>query len=337
VLEEEWMTRTILVTGGAGFIGSHVVARLVDQGDHVVIIDNFNDYYSPSVKRGHLADIARDSHTPESMTLIEGDVRNREVLEQVFKRFSFDAVIHLAAMAGVRESINQPQLYYDVNLSGTLALLQAARSCPGASFVLASTSSVYGHTTQIPFVETDPCDRPLAPYSASKRAAEILAATWNHLYGTSITVLRFFTVYGPRNRPDMMAYKILDSITSGREVPLFNGGQMERDWTYVADVAAGVIAAAERPQGYQILNIGRGHPVPLTEFVAEVERLAGKKANLVAAPAPDTDMTRTWADISRAREALDYNPSTSVHEGVAELWKWYREGSHETYNRERPG
>ena len=224
------MSKTILVTGAAGFIGSHTVEALLRRGDRVIGLDNLNDYYDPARKRANLEEI-RQALAPtghnQGLTFIEGDIRNRKLVTQLFEEHQFDAIIHLAAMAGVRVSIDNPELYYDVNVMGTLVLLEAAvgrtgqkvSTSPLPLFVYASTSSVYGNTRQIPFVPEDPCDRPLAPYAASKRAGELLGYSYHHLYGLSFTALRFFTVYGPRGRPDMMAYKVLDNIFTGCEVP----------------------------------------------------------------------------------------------------------------------
>jgi UDP-glucuronate 4-epimerase len=321
----------VFVTGAAGFVGSHVVEALLRRGDTVVGLDNLNDYYAPARKRANLAELHASAAAlsalhplPSPFRFFEGDVRNRALLAEIFDAHAFDAVVHLAAMAGVRNSIEDPHLYVDVNLVGTLNVLDAARDHGTGNVVLASTSSVYGATTRIPFVEIDLCDRPLAPYPATKRAAEMLAFTYHHLYGLNVTALRFFTVYGPRNRPDMMAYKILDSIYLGREAPLYNGGQMVRDWTYVEDIAAGVVAAAARPLGYEVINLGRGEPTLLADFVHLLEALAGRPAVLRTTAAPDADMATTFADISKARRLLDYDPKTSVQEGVQGLWEWYR-------------
>ncbi len=318
------MTKTILVTGAAGFIGSHTVAALLARGDLVVGLDNLNDYYDPRRKRANLAEIERSTKSRERFRFVEGDIRDRPLVARIFAENAFDALIHLAAMAGVRASIEDPRLYYDVNLIGTLVLLDTARDHQVENFVFASTSSVYGNTRAIPFVETDVCDRPLAPYPASKRAAEMLGYAYHHLYGQSFTALRFFTVYGPRGRPDMMAYKVLDNIFFGKEVPLYNEGQMHRDWTYVEDIVSGIVAAVDRPLGYEIVNLGRGEPVLLADFVALIEQMAGRKARLVPSPMPEADIAYTYADINKARRLLGYDPNVSVREGVRRFWRWYQ-------------
>lgn len=315
----------ILVTGAAGFIGSHVTQTLLARGDRVVGLDNLNDYYDPARKHANLAEVRRSAPDPSLFTFVKGDVRRPDDLAALFSGSSFDAVAHLAAMAGVRVSIQDPHLYYDVNLIGTLNLLDAAREQGVGNFVFASTSSVYGDTRQIPFVETDPCDRPLAPYPASKRAAEMLGFSYHHLYGQNFTALRFFTVYGPRGRPDMMAYKVLDNIFLGSRVPLYNDGQMYRDWTYVKDIAAGIVAALDRPLGYEVINLGRGEPVLLSDFVHWIEELAGRKANLTPMPMPSADISYTFANIDKARKLLGYDPQVSAREGVERFWQWYQQ------------
>ncbi|WP_447968172.1 SDR family NAD(P)-dependent oxidoreductase [Nitrospira sp. M1] len=329
------MSKTVLVTGAAGFIGSHTVETLLKRGDRVVGIDNFNDYYDPKRKRANIKEIETEltpSGQYEAFTLIEGDIRDRAVIQNIFQSHQFDGVVHLAAMAGVRVSIDDPGLYYDVNVTGTLNLLDA---CVGRmdgtkhsnhlpNFVFASTSSVYGNTQIVPFVPDDRCDRPLAPYASSKRASEMLGYSYHHLYKLNCTILRFFTVYGPRGRPDMMAYKVLDNIFKGSEVPLYNGGKMHRDWTYVEDIVSGVVAAVDRPLGYDIFNIGRGEPVLLSDFVKGIEQLAGKSAHLIPTPMLEADISYTFADISKTRELLGYEPKTSVPEGVERFWQWYQ-------------
>ncbi|MGB0908992.1 MAG: SDR family NAD(P)-dependent oxidoreductase [Nitrospirales bacterium] len=330
------MSKTVLVTGAAGFIGSHTTETLLKRGDRVVGLDNFNDYYDPKRKRANIQEIETNLSSSgqfDALTLVEGDIRDRKLVKELFESHQFDAVVNLAAMAGVRVSIDDPELYYDVNVNGTLTLLDACVGRMGGTdkpgnlpnFVFASTSSVYGNTQQIPFVPDDRCDRPLAPYASSKRASEMLAYSYHHLYQLDCTMLRFFTVYGPRGRPDMMAYKVLDNIFKGTEVPLYNSGNMHRDWTYVEDIVSGITAAVDRPLGYEVLNLGRGEPVLLADFIKGIEALAGRPAHLIPTPMLDADISYTFADISKTRELLGYDPKTSVPEGVARFWTWYQE------------
>ncbi len=311
----------VLVTGAAGFIGSHLAESLLKRGDAVVGVDNFNDYYDPARKRANAARLARF----RSFSMVEADIRQRQLMLDLCAAEEFDAIAHLAAMAGVRYAVAHPEIYGEVNVSGTLNLLDGARLSGVGNFCFASTSSVYGDTRQIPFVESDPCNRPLQPYAATKKAGEVLGYTYHHLFGLSFTALRFFTVYGPCGRPDMMAYKVLDSIFTGRQIPYYNQGQMHRDWTYVEDTIAGVVAAVDRPLGYEILNLGRGEPVLLADFVGLLEKLAGRKANLDPQPMQPADVAYTYADISRARRLLGFSPQVSVQEGVARFWNWYRD------------
>ncbi len=312
---------TILVTGAAGFIGSHLAERLCRRGDRVIGLDNFNDYYDPTRKRAN----EQRLNTYPNFRMVEADLRDRTALFDLFATEKIDAVAHLAAMAGVRDAIKFPDLYVNVDLNGTQNVLDAARAVGGvANFVFASTSSVYGNTTQVPFVETDPCDRPLQPYAAAKRAAEILGYTYHYLFGQNFTVLRFFTVYGPNGRPDMMAYLLADSLMKGREIPLYDNGQMYRDWTFVDDTVSGIVAAIDRPLGYEIINLGRGEPVLLRDFVEIMEELSGRKANVVPTPRLAADFVRNEADISKARRLLDYDPQVSVADGVERFWKWYQ-------------
>jgi UDP-glucuronate 4-epimerase len=311
----------VLVTGAAGFIGSHLAESLLKRGDTVVGVDNFNDYYNPAQKRANAALLV----AYDRFTMIEADVRDRPRMLALCRDASPDAIAHLAAMAGVRYAVQRPEIYAEVNVSGTLNILDGARQAGVGNLVFASTSSVYGGTDQIPFVESDPCNRPLQPYAATKKAAEVLGFSYHHLFDLNFTAVRFFTVYGPRGRPDMMAYLVLDSIFSGREIPLYNRGQMHRDWTFVDDIVAGVIAALDRPLGYEIVNLGRGEPVLLSDFVSLIEELAGRQANLVPAPMLAADVRYTYADISKARHLLNYNPTVSVEEGVRRFWEWYRD------------
>jgi UDP-glucuronate 4-epimerase len=313
---------SILVTGAAGFIGSHLAKKLVRQGETVLGLDNFNDYYDPAQKRANVEELLADPH----FTLVEADVRDRPAMVRLFQEEHFEAVAHLAAMAGVRNAVANPALYIEVDLNGTQHLMDAAVAAGGVqNFVCASTSSVYGNTPNSPFTETDPCDRPLQPYAAAKRAAEILGFTYYHLYGLNFTAVRFFTVYGPCGRPDMMPFFIAQSIATGKEILLYNGGEgLYRDWTFVEDITDGLVAALARPLGYEILNLGRGEPVAVNEFIAIFEELAGAKARLVNAPLPPSDMLYTYASIEKAHRLLGYTPTTSVREGVSAFWAWYQ-------------
>jgi len=317
--------KKILLTGAAGFIGSNTASALLSRGDLVVGVDNLNDYYDPARKQANLEAVRAAAPDPQKFIFHRTDIRDEDEIDALCAEHGFDAIIHLAAMAGVRASIEDPKLYLDVNLGGTLSLLEVAQRHGQPTFVFASTSSVYGRTKVIPFIESDRADRPLAPYPASKRAAELLGYSYFHLFGQSFTALRFFTVYGPRGRPDMMAYKVLDNIFHGTEVPLYNNGQMHRDWTYVDDIVEGVIAAADRPLGYEVINLGRGRPTLLADFVRLVEEQAGKRSNLVDQPMPAADIEYTYANVDRAKELLDYAPKVDVEEGVRRFWVWYQE------------
>lgn len=311
---------TILVSGAAGFIGSHLTETLLQRGVEVVAIDNFNDYYNPDRKRANIAPFQDHAN----LRLYEEDICNAEAMNQIFARHTPQAVAHLGAYGGVRYSIGRAKLYTEVNIAGTVNLLEAARQTGTENFVFASTSSVYGHTTQLPFVETDPCNRPLAPYPASKKAGEVIGYTYHNLHQLNFTAVRFFSVYGPRGRPDMMPFMVTDRIVNGQEIKLFNAGQMKRDWTYVADIVSGVIAALERPLGYEIINLGRGEPVLMADFVEIIEDLVGRPAILSTPPAPASEPKITFANIDKARKLLDYNPQTAVTAGLAELWAWYQ-------------
>ncbi len=317
------MSQRILVTGAAGFIGSHVSAQLLARGDEVVGLDNFDRYYLPSRKRANIEEV-RAGTGGSRFELFEGDIRDRELLDKIIVEGEVDAVAHLAGLAGVRSSVERPHAYVEVNVGGTLNLLESSRRGKVHNVVFVSTSSAYGNS-EPPFLETHAADRPLAPYAATKRAAELLCHSYHHVHGLSCNVVRLFTAFGPRNRPDMMAYKVLDSIFTGREIPLYGGGEMFRDWTYVEDVARGIVAAIDRPLGYEIFNIGRGHPVALRDFIEAIESLAGRKAHLAPAPKVDSDAFATGADISKARRLLDFEPRISVREGVERLFSWYVE------------
>jgi len=310
----------VLVTGGAGFIGSHVAEALLARGDAVICLDNFNDYYDPAHKRRNVAPVL--SHP--AYTLYETDIRDADTVEGIFATERPDRVIHLAAMAGVRYSIERAPLYVEVNVQGTVNLLEAARRHQVRNFVFASTSSVYGRSAHIPFREDDPTDQPLAPYPAAKKAGEVMGHAYHNLFGLNFTAVRFFSVYGPRGRPDMMPYLVTERIFCDREITLFEAGEMRRDWTYIADIVSGVVAALDADLPYEIINLGRGEPVLMADFVRLVEEIVGKRARLVTPAAPPSEPPVTYADVSKARRLLSYNPQTSVEEGMRLFVAWYR-------------
>lgn len=310
-----------LITGGAGFIGSHVAKALCARGEPLAILDNFNDYYDPALKRANVAPL---EHVPD-VAIIEGDVRDEALVDRIMATFKVRRIVHMAAMAGVRNSINEAALYFDVNVSGSLRLMEMARNYGVEQFVQASTSSVYGETKRLPFVEEDAADRPLAPYPASKRAAEMLAHSYHHLFGLNVTCLRFFNVYGPAGRPDMMPLKVIKALVDGAPITLFNNGAFSRDWTYIDDIVEGVLAALDRPLGYEVINLGCGNPLSMSEFVDVLEELSGRLALRVNALAPLSEPPITFCDNSRARRLLGFAPQVQVKDGLARTWAWYRE------------
>jgi UDP-glucuronate 4-epimerase len=322
---------TVLVTGAAGFIGSHTVERLLARGEEVVGLDNLDDFYAPERKRHNLEEASRHQQRSGQFQFVEGDIRDRALLARLFEQHPFRSVIHLAARVGVRASIADPWLYHDVNVTGTLNLLEAVRTQPAArqpqgkraSVVFASTALVYGRTEVIPFVETDPADRPLSPYPASKRAAELLGHTYHHLHGIDFTSVRFFTVYGPRGRPEMIAYKVLNSAFGGPPVPYHNQGQMHRDWTFIDDIVTGIVFASDKRLGYEVLNLGRGEPVLLADFVETLQYVAGRNARLEPTPMPSSDVRYTYAGIEKAQRVLGYHPRISFEEGIQRFYSWY--------------
>lgn len=317
------MPRHVLVTGAAGFIGSHASVALLRRGDRVTGLDNLDPYYDPARKRANLAEIAEEV-PGAAFELVEGDVRDRALMTRLFGERRFDAVVHLAAMAGVRASVADPVKYYDVNLGGTLTLLDAARVHACRCFVYASTSSVYGATTRVPFREDDPADRPLAPYAASKRAAELLGHAYHHLHGLRFTALRFFTVYGPRGRPDMLTYRLIDAIRTGKPLDLYDGGRMTRDWTFVGDTVQGIVGAVDAELGYEVINLGRGEPVLVTRYLDAFQRVTGRVVPYREAPRPEADVDVTHADITKAQKLLGYAPSVGVEEGARRTVEWYQ-------------
>lgn len=309
---------TTLITGGAGFIGCRLATYLMQRGASVVLMDNYDDYYDPAFKRARVAALA------EKPPLIEADIRDEKEVEQVFSKYKVTRVAHLAALSGVRYSIEHGRLYADINTTGSVVMMNAARKHEVSVFVQASTSSVYGQTTRVPFVEEDAPDFPLAPYPASKRAAELFGHSYHNLFGLNFTALRFFNVYGPFGRPDMMPLLTIDRIRNGQTINLFNGGDIHRDWTYVDDTVAGVAAALDKPMGFEIINLGYGAPIALTAFIEIYEKLLGEKAVTNNVPAPASEPLITYCDNTRARELLDFSPKINIEEGLARTWEWYR-------------
>ena len=311
----------ILVTGAAGFIGSHLVERLLEDGDEVVGLDDLNDYYDPAIKRTNLQGAL--GHT--AYQFHEGDIRDQDLVERLFGAGSFEVVVHLAARAGVRRSIEEPLLYESVNLGGTVVLLEACRRHDVRRFVFASSSSVYGDDTPAPYREDASADHPIAPYPASKRAGELLVHSYHHLHGLEAPCLRFFTVYGPRQRPDMAIHKFSRLIEAGEPIPFFGDGSTRRDYTYIDDIIQGVIGAVRVPGiGYEPINLGESETISLADLVSALEEALGKTAILDRQQLAPGDMLLTSADITKAQDLLGYAPTTPLHEGLPRFVKWFK-------------
>lgn len=310
---------SILVTGGAGFIGSHTVETLLARGERVVALDNFNSYYAPERKRLNIAPFLDNP----DFRLVEGDVRDRTLLKQLFTEEPVKRVVHLAAMAGVRFSIKDPELYERVNVGGTQNLVELAIEHEVENFVHASSSSVYGDAP-VPYREDARTDTPLSPYAATKKMAEVMLYTYHYLYKLPISLLRFFTVYGPRGRPDMAVYLFTDWIARDRPVRLYGDGSQGRDYTYVTDTVSGIVAALDRPNGYKIYNLGNSNPHPNAHLIELIEHELGKKAVIERLDYPSMDPPQTSADITRARHDLGYNPQVPLEEGVRRFVAWYK-------------
>ncbi|MEN9920418.1 MAG: hypothetical protein RL538_311 [Candidatus Parcubacteria bacterium] len=308
-----------LVTGGAGFIGHHLVLKLLDEGHEVTVVDSVNDYYDPAIKE------ARLKRFPDTVDVQRIDITDREALEGIFERGNFDAVAHLAAQAGVRYSLEHPEVYVQANYVGTFNIFDLAKKYGVKKVVLASTSSVYGTSTNMPFTESELAPVPMSIYAATKRATEFLGATYNHLYGMDVICLRFFTVYGPWGRPDMALFLFTDKILKGESIDVFNNGEMRRDFTYVDDIVSGFSLALEKGKGYEIFNLGNGTPVNLMDFIRVIEEELGKKADINYMPLQPGDVPETFADVSKAKNMLGYQPQTSVETGVKNFIAWYRD------------
>lgn len=320
--------REILVTGGAGFIGSHLVDRLLKEGDwRVTVVDDFNDFYSPEVKRRNI-----DEHLQhEAYRLVEADIRDQEALKRVFEKRQFAVIAHLAARAGVRPSLAEPRLYNETNITGTLNLLELAREHRVKQFVFGSSSSVYGINAKVPFSEDDPIRQPISPYAATKAAGELLCHTYAHLYGVRCVALRFFTVYGARQRPDLAIHKFARLIDEGRPIPVFGDGTTRRDYTYIDDIIEGVRAGIDyEASDYEAINLGESRTVELRELIELLEKALGKPARIERQPPQPGDVPQTFADITKARRLLAYNPQTAIEEGINRFIEWFRSKRNES-------
>ena len=311
---------TTLVTGGAGFIGSHVCGRLLERGAEVVCLDDFNDYYDPVFKRENVGPFGANPR----WHLVEGDIRDAGLVEDTFRRFGVAATIHLAARAGVRPSIRDPRLYQEVNGLGTLNLLEAARKADARTFIFGSTSSVYGINSKVPFSEEDPIAFPVSPYAATKRGNELMAFTYHHLYGLSVTCLRFFTVYGPRQRPEMAIYLFADRLARGLAVPRFGDGSSARDYTYVDDIATGVLAALDAAPAFEIVNLGGSRTTTLARLIELVAGALGVEPRIEALPQQPGDVPITFADVRKAKRLWGWEPTVPIEQGIARFVEWFR-------------
>jgi UDP-glucuronate 4-epimerase len=313
---------SILVTGAAGFIGSHLCERLLENGRTVVGVDNFDDFYDPDIKRRNISRCLED----KNFQLIEADIRDHKAIDQAVGA-GVNVIVHLAARAGVRPSIAQPVLYADVNINGTMVLLEAAKKYEIDKFIFASSSSVYGNNEKVPFSEADNVDFPISPYAATKKAGELICHTYHHLYGIAMTCLRFFTVYGPRQRPDLAIHKFARLIEEGQPIPVYGDGSMMRDFTYIDDILNGTVAAIEKCNGFNIYNLGESQPIALKDLISEIEKALGKKAAKEYLPPQPGDVERTYADVTKAAKDLGYQPSTSIQMGLAEFAIWLRQNT----------
>jgi UDP-glucuronate 4-epimerase len=315
--------KNILITGGAGFIGSHLVDRLLAEGGwRIVVVDDFNDFYDPAIKRENVRALLSN---PDN-ELVEADIRNPSAFARVFDETQFDCIVHLAARAGVRPSLKEPRLYVETNINGTLNLLELARAHGVKQFVFGSSSSVYGMNAKVPFSEDDPIFNPISPYAATKAAGELLCHSFAHLYDMRIVCLRFFTVYGARQRPDLAIHKFAKLISAGTPVPVFGDGTTSRDYTYIDDIIAGVRAAIDYDQSnYEVINLGESRTVELRELISLLEKALDRHAQIDRQPLQPGDVTQTFADISKARRLLGYNPQTQIEEGIEKFVEWFRE------------
>lgn len=311
---------TILVTGGAGFIGSHLCEKLLEIGHQVINLDNFNDFYDPQIKRNNI----KYAQTYPAYTLIEDDIRDKEALNKIFEQFNIDMVIHLAALAGVRKSVENPLEYIDVDINGTVNLLEYSKSYGIRKFIFASSSSVYG-LNSVPFGENDPVSTPISPYAAAKLSGELFCKAYNNLYNIPMVCLRFFTVYGPRQRPEMAIYNFTKQIDNGSELPIFGNGKSFRDYTFIDDIIDGIVASVDLNCNFEIFNLGNSRPVQLNHLVDLIEQKIGKPAYKSYLKMQHGDVKYTFANISKAARILGYEPKVDIEEGIERFVRWYKE------------
>jgi UDP-glucuronate 4-epimerase len=309
----------ILISGGAGFIGFHLATRLLSQGHSVTVVDNFNEFYNPQLKRRNI----RDLQASGAVAVHELDILDRDTLRQAYRQCRPEAVVHLAAWAGVRPSLEKPELYSRVNVTGTVNMLDFAKEFETERFMFASSSSVYGGNEKVPFSEDDAVDHPISPYAATKKAGELLCYTYAHNFGMHISCLRLFTVYGPRQRPEMAIHKFAQGIRTGKPIPVFGNGQSRRDYTYVEDIVSGILCALRVNPAYGVYNLGESSTISLLDLIRLIEEALGKKAELEFLPEQPGDMSITYADISRARREIGYAPTTPIESGIQKFADWF--------------
>jgi UDP-glucuronate 4-epimerase len=312
------LSKKFLVTGAAGFIGSHLCERLIANGHTVIGLDNFDPFYDRKIKEANIQSLLKSNR----FKLIEGDIRDADCVQSICED-GIETIVHLAAKAGVRPSIEDPVGYADVNINGTLVMLESAKKFNIKKFIFASSSSVYGNNKKVPFAETDNVDFPISPYAATKKAGELICHTYHHLYKIDINCLRFFTVYGPRQRPDLAIHKFVKLIDAGKPIPMFGDGSMMRDFTYIDDIIDGTAAAIEKCKDFEIYNLGESRPIRLDDLIKEIEKSLGKKAIIERLPLQPGDVEKTYADVNKARRELGYNPNTEISAGLKKFVEWF--------------
>jgi len=319
------MRNNILVTGGAGFIGSHLCERFLNDGARVICLDNFDNFYDPNIKIKNVEGMAKKFQN--QFELVTGDIRNPDHLKGIFQKNQVDSVVHLAARAGVRPSIDEPLLYQDVNIRGTIVLLEACKATEIKNFVFASSSSVYGENQRVPFTEEDLDIQPISPYGATKRAGELLCYSYHHLYGMNIACLRIFTAYGPRQRPEMAIHKFTRLIDRSEKIPIYGDGSSRRDYTYIDDLIEGILGVIRHHRGFEVYNLGESQTTSLIELIKLIEGAFGKKANIEMLTTQPGDVSITYADITKATKVLGYQPKVKMEEGIKRFVEWYKKQS----------